>query len=101
GAADALDFALLQHPQNLGLHGQRHVADFVEKDRAAVAELELADALGRRAGEGAFLVSEQLALDQILGNRGAIDRNKGPGGTMAVLENAPRHEFLAGAALAG
>ena len=34
-AADALDLALLQHAQQLGLHGQRHVAHLVEEERAA------------------------------------------------------------------
>jgi hypothetical protein len=29
--ADALDLALFQHAQQLGLHGGRHVADFVEE----------------------------------------------------------------------
>ena len=33
-AADALDFALLQHAQQLGLHGEGHVADLVQKKRA-------------------------------------------------------------------
>ena len=31
-SADPLDLALLQHAQELGLHGHRHVADFVEED---------------------------------------------------------------------
>jgi DNA-binding NtrC family response regulator len=35
--ADALDLALLQHAQDLGLGGRRHVADLVEEDGAAVA----------------------------------------------------------------
>ena len=34
-AADALHLALFQHAQQLGLHGERHVADFVEEERAA------------------------------------------------------------------
>ena len=41
-AAEALDFALLQHAQQLGLQRQRHLGDFVEQDRAALRLLELA-----------------------------------------------------------
>ena len=49
--ADALHFALFKHAQQLGLHGERHVADLVEKKRAAVRLLELAGVPLRRAGE--------------------------------------------------
>ena len=42
-AADALDFAFLQYAQQFGLHGQRHVADFVEKNRSPLGLLEFAD----------------------------------------------------------
>jgi hypothetical protein len=34
--------------------GQRHVRDLVEEQRAAVGELEAADAIGLRVGEGAL-----------------------------------------------
>ena len=43
-AADALDHAVLQEAQQLGLQRQRHVADLVEEQRAAVGDLDLADA---------------------------------------------------------
>ena len=57
-AAHALERAGLQHPQDLGLGRRRHVADFIQEQRALVALLELADALQRRAGECAALVAE-------------------------------------------
>ena len=63
---------LLQHAQHLGLRLRAHVADFVEEDRAAVGLLELADLLLGGAGERPLLVAEQLRLDQLLGNRGAV-----------------------------
>ena len=46
--ADAGDLAALQHAQQLDLRGHRHVADFVEEQRAAVGVLELADAVASR-----------------------------------------------------
>ena len=64
-AADALDLALLQDAQELGLHRQRHVADLVEEERAAARALELAAALLGRAGERARLVAEELGLDEL------------------------------------
>ncbi len=57
-AANALDFALLQHAQQLGLHGERHVSDFVQKKRAASGLLEFADVPAGRAGEGTFFMAE-------------------------------------------
>jgi hypothetical protein len=47
-AAHALDLALLQHAQQLGLHGRGHVADLVEEERRAVGALELARRMPRR-----------------------------------------------------
>ena len=49
GAAHRLHHLLLQHAQHLGLRLQAHVGDFVEEDRAAVRQLELAAAVGDRA----------------------------------------------------
>ena len=63
-AADPLERLFLQHAQDLALRRQRHVADLVEEQRAAVALLELADPPPLGAGEGALLVAEQLALQQ-------------------------------------
>ena len=65
--------ALLQEAQQLGLQRERHVADLVEEQRAAVGGLELARGLLGGAGEGARLVAEQLAFEQLLGNGRAVD----------------------------
>ncbi len=79
---------------------RRHIADLVQKDRAAGALLELADAAAVGSGEGALLVPEQLALQQRLGNGRAVDRQEAPGCPRAVLIDGPRDQLLAGAALA-
>ncbi len=63
-AAKALELALLQDAQQLGLHFHRDVADLVEEQRAAVRQLEPARPARDRARERALLVSEQLALEQ-------------------------------------
>ena len=61
--ADGLERLLLQDAQHLGLRLDAHVADLVEKQRAAVGDLELAAPVRNRAGKCATHVSEQLALD--------------------------------------
>ena len=53
------------------------------------------------AGEGAALVAEKLALDDRLGEGGAVDRDEGPSGAPRTLVDGPGHKFLAGPAFAG
>ena len=57
-AAEPLEFALLQDAQQLHLDGGRHVADFVEEQRAFVGQLEFSGLARSGAGEGALLVAE-------------------------------------------
>ena len=64
------------------------------------ALLELADAPAVGAGEGALLVAEQLALQQRLGDGGAVDRQERLVGPAAVLVEGAGDQLLAGAALA-
>jgi len=73
--ADAGDFSVLQDPEDLGLGGQGHIADLVEKDRSAVGQLEFALALLERPGEGPFFVTEQFAFHQRFGNGCAVDND--------------------------
>ena len=54
----------------------RHLADFVEQQGAAFGQFEAAGAAFERAGERAFFVAEDFALDQRFGNGRAIDRER-------------------------
>ena len=76
--ADRANAAALEHVEQLRLQRGRHLADLVEKQRAAVGLGEEAGAIGDRAGERAFDVAEQLALEQRLGQRRAVDRDEAP-----------------------
>ena len=51
---------------------ERQLADLVEEDRSAVGRLEQPALLGDGAGERASLVPEQLALEQRLRERRAV-----------------------------
>ena len=75
-AADARELALLQHAQQLRLQAERHVADLVEEEGAAGGGLELADAALGGAGERAALVAEELALEQLVRDRRAVERDE-------------------------
>ena len=50
-SAEALELPFLKKPQELGLRCRRHVADFVEEQRAAIGLLKLADTPAVGAGE--------------------------------------------------
>ena len=64
GGAQPPDLAILQHAQQLGLERERHVADFVQQQRAAVGQFETSLAGHQRAGKRALFVAEQLAFNQ-------------------------------------
>src|SRR5262245_44767089 len=98
--AEPLDLALLQDAQELRLQVEAQGADLVEEQRAAVGELEAAELLGVRAGEGALLVAEQLRLDQRLGDRRHVDGHERLPAALAPRVDRPRYQLLAGAALA-
>ncbi len=93
-------FVLLDGPQQFHLHGERHVADFVQEHGAAVGQLEqtLPRLLGPR--ERAADVAEQLALDHALAERGQTRRQKRSVLAAAVPMNGLGDQLLAGAAFA-
>src|SRR5262249_5094691 len=56
---------------------ERQLTDLVEIDRPLVRELELTWLAPVRPRERALLVAEQLRLEQLLGDRGAVDLDEG------------------------
>ena len=98
--ADRRVLALLQHAQQPRLRLERHVADLVEEQRAALGLLEAALRARLGAGEGALLVAEQLALDQFARDRRHVDRHERALPALAEVVQHARDQLLAGAALA-
>ena len=72
-ASDALEGAFLEDAKEFGLRGRREFTDFVEEQRSVSGLFKSADAFLDGACERASLVSKQLAFQQRLGERGAID----------------------------
>ena len=99
-AAHAAERARLEHAQELGLELRRHLPDLVQEQRAAVGELEQALPEAFRVGERPALVAVQLALEQRLGDRAAIELHERSAGPGALVVQVARHELLAGAGLA-
>ena len=52
------------------------------------------------AGEGPLAVAEELALDEVLGQGPAVDRDEGVAGPLALVVEVPGDQLLAGAGLA-
>ena len=98
--ADALELALLEHPQQLDLQLGAHAGDFVEEDGAAVGGLEAAGLVLDGPGERPLDVAEQLALQQALGQRPAVDPHVGAVGPPAEAVQGAGDHLLAGAGLA-
>ena len=99
--ADAEELALGQHAQQARLQRQRHVADLVEEQRAAVGLFETADVALLRAGERAGFVAEQFAFEQFGGNRGGVERDERLARARRFAMQRARDQFLAGAGFAG
>ena len=67
---------LLQKTQHVDLHVERHVADFIQEQGAALRRFDTADLALIGAGKRPFFIAEQFGLKQCCGNRAAIDRDK-------------------------
>ena len=78
GLADAADLAAVEDAQELRLEIERELADLVEEQRAAVGGLDQALLVGAGAGEAALGVAEQLARDQLVRDRAAVDDDERP-----------------------
>ena len=89
-----------ERAEDLRLQRQRQIADLVEKQRAVVRHLEFPRFARDGAGEGPFLVTEQLRLEQVLGNGCAVDGDEGRVAARAEHVQRPGEQLLAGPALA-
>src|SRR5215218_11072467 len=92
--------AVLQRAEELCLSRKRKLPDLVEEQGAPAGSLEGSLSGDRGTGERAALVTEQLTLDQILGQGRAVDGQEGCLGIEAGAVEVAGNELLAGAAFA-
>ena len=71
--AERADFLVLQHAQEFDLGVQGHIANFVEKDGAAVGCFKKTYTFVLSTREGSTGVSEKFAFEQVFGNGTAVD----------------------------
>jgi hypothetical protein len=91
----------LQDAQQAHLGGQRQFAHLVQEDRTTIGHFEVALARFMRSGEGALLVTEQLAVDGAFWNGAAVHCDVRTMLACAVRMNDLGHHLLAGTALPG
>ena len=98
--ADPAELAGLERAEDLDLGRRAHLADLVQEQGALVRRLEepVLETVGAR--EGAALVAEELALEEGVLERAAVDDRQGRGRARAVGVERPGDQLLAGAALA-
>ncbi|OQC67537.1 MAG: hypothetical protein BWX47_02015 [candidate division Hyd24-12 bacterium ADurb.Bin004] len=100
-AAHRKHLALLQGAQQLDLEVAVQLADLVQQEAASGCGYQQAVLVLVGAGEGALHVPEEFALQQGAGEAAAVHCQEGPGRPAAVVVYRPRHQLLAGSALAG
>ena len=93
--ADRPDLALLEHAEQLHLHRQAHVSNFVQEERPAVRPSEQPLAVLVRPGEGALDVAEQLGFQKRFRKGSAIDGDERLLAAGAVFMDGAGDEFLA------
>ncbi|MNQ38035.1 hypothetical protein D3C85_515970 [compost metagenome] len=98
-AADPLQGAGLDEAQQLALQVEIHLADLVEEQGATVRQAGRPLAIPLSSGKGSLHMAEDLALHQIVGNGGAVERDEGLIPARAALMDRLGTDLLAGAAL--
>jgi hypothetical protein len=86
---------LVERLQQLGLHRQGHLADFIQEETPASRLLQQAGLRLVRPGERAFFIPKQLGFDHAIGQCRDVLSEKVPIAPTAVLMNAERQQILA------
>src|SRR5579883_875526 len=92
--ADPADFPRFEEAEQLHLDAPVELADLVEEQGAPVGDLEKSLAVVIGAGEGPLAMAEELALNEVLGQGTAVDRDEGPVGAPALVVEAARDQLL-------
>ena len=100
-ATDAEEFAFGQHAQQAGLQRQRHVADFVEEQRAAIGLLEASDVSSLRTSERTGFMAEEFAFQQLGGDGGGVERDERLARAWRFAMQRVRDQFLARSGFTG
>ena len=90
----AEDPLLLQDSQELALHFRGHLGDLVQEESASVSALEAPRASFHPGGD-ALLDAEELGLQEIPRQGGAIEDHQGPGASAGGFVDIGSQKLLA------
>ena len=93
--ANAADVAILDDAEQFGLRARRELAYFVEEEHAAIRLFEEAAPFGNGAGKCALRMDEELGLEQVVRQCGAVHRAERARSSNAGAVDGSRNEFLA------
>src|SRR5688572_12728979 len=94
GIPERREFTFLQHAQEPALYRRAQLEHLVQKQCSAIRGPDVADLAALRTREGPAPVAKELAFDQRLRERRAVDRDKAAG-TSAVVVQSERHALFA------
>ena len=94
---EPLELHFLQHPKHLGRGCHAHVRDLIQEEGPAVGELETSQPQLVCSGECSALVSEQVALQQVVRKRGAVDPDEGVPRSATRVVDGDGQQLLTGA----
>ena len=97
---DPAQLPFLEHAEDLRLRASGQLSDLVEKEGAAVRLLEHAGAVADGARERAARVAKELGLDEVVRQRGTIQRAERSMTPRPATVNGARDQLFAAAALA-
>ena len=95
------ELTFLQNAQQAGLRFWRHIADFIQEQRAAGGLFKPANAAIERTSECAAFMAEKLGFDQFTRNGCHVDGHKRPRAALAVIMQSAGDQFLPRAAFPG
>ena len=93
------NLAFLQETQELRLHFEGHVTDFIEEDGALICNLKQADLISRSSRERAFDVPEEFAFDEVGAEGRTIDRDQRTVLSRTITMDSAGDHLFAGAGL--
>ena len=86
-APDGLNLPLLKDPKQLDLHVGRHIANLIQEQGAAMGQLKAPKAICKRPRKGPLSMTKKLALEEVSGNRAAVNGNEGRIGPSTLCMN--------------
>jgi hypothetical protein len=98
-AANAHEGLVLEKSEDFHLNRERQISNLVQEQSAFFRIFNKTFALHVSAGERSLFMAEKLALEQIFGNRAAVDGDERPIFPQAAPVNSFRDHLLSGSAL--